>query len=255
LHRQMGQDENDMFNLARELEDYAERYERQAGGNEPPAFDPVATADDLMTQDVHPDGRLNLTAVHDTMYALQNGVLDYPAFRGNNGMNADEHLQASRDVLGLMANRLLQQGYPLPDFMVQPQLPEPLPAEINVDDLNLFEPDPGHPANVPARQAATPEQRDILDRLHANYLQQLQNPEQATLFFNDFMAQFPQLQGQERAVMNMIEIRVADLQAQAQEQQQQRQNPEGRARGGLVRPLMRNSQLASLHYQYGGFLH
>jgi len=95
----------------------------------------------------------------------------------------------------------------------------------------------------------------LLDRLHNTYLQQLQNPEQATLFFNDFMAQFPQLQGQERAVMNMIEIRVADLQAQAQEQQQQRQNPEGRARGGLVRPLMRNSQLASLHYRYGGFLH
>jgi hypothetical protein len=259
LHRQMGQDENDMYNLARELELYVARYERQQGIDERgqiPAFDPMAVADDLMTQDVHPDGRLNLTAVHDTMYALQNGVLDYPAFRGNTGMNADEHLQASRDVLGLMANRLLQQGYPLPDFLqlaqqAQQQVLAP-PAEINVDDLNLFEPDPGHPANAPARQAATPEQRDLLDRLHNTYLQQLQNPEQATLFFNDFMAQFPQLQGQERAVMNMIEIRVAELR---DAQEQLRQNPEGRARGGLVRPLMRNSQLASLHYRYGGFLH
>ena len=271
LHRQMGQDENDMFNLARELEQYVERYERQAGGNEPPVFDPMAVADDLLTQDIEPDGQLNLRAVYDTMYALTNGVLDYPAFRGNTGMNADEHLQASRNVLWLMAHKLVEQGYPAPDFMqgmIPPvgfdYLPVPAPqaqqlqappAEINVDDLNLFEPDPGHPANAPARQAATPEQRDLLDRLHNTYLQQLQNPEQATLFFNDFMAQFPQLQGQERAVMNMIEIRVADLQAQAQEQQQQRQNPEGRARGGLVRPLMRNSQLASLHYRYGGFLH
>lgn len=121
-----------------------------------------------------------------------------------------------------------------------------------MDDLNLFEPDPGHPANAPARQAATPEQLDLLNRLHDNYLQQLQNPEQATLFFNDFMAQFPQLQGQERAVMDMIEIRVTELR---DAQEQLRQNPEGLARGGLVRPLLRNPQLANLSYKYNAYLH
>jgi hypothetical protein len=164
-----------------------------------------------------------------------------------------------------MANRLLQQGYPLPDFLhptiarQAQQLPAP-PAEINVDDLNLFEPDPGHPANapaLPARRNATPEQNDLLDRLHNTYLAQLRDPTQAQLFFNDFMAQFPQLQGQERAVMNLIEIRVEELR---DAQEQLRQNPEGHARGGLVRPtlvrpLLRNPQLANLAYRYNGLLH
>ncbi len=258
LHREMGQNENDMFNLATELEQYVERYEREAGQQF--AFDPQTAADDLLTQDVHPDGRMNLTAVHDTMYALVNGELDYPGFR-EHGMNADENLQAQREVVWLMAQRLIQQGHPIPDFMegrIPPEgyneLPAP-PAEINVDDLNLFEPDPGHPANapaLPARQNATPEQNDLLDRLHNTYLAQLRDPAQAQLFFNDFMAQFPQMQGQERAVMNLIEIKVEELR---DAQEQLRQNPEGLARGGLVRPLLRNPQLANLAYRYNAYLH
>jgi hypothetical protein len=265
IFRQMGYNEDQLFGLATTLDNWITNYQN-ALGNEappaPPAFDPMAVADDLLTQDVHPDGRMNLTAVHDTMYALQNGVLDYPAFRGNTGMNADEHLQASRDVLGLMANRLLQQGYPLPDFLhptiarQAQQLPA-LPAEINVDDLNLFEPDPGHPANAPGRAPATPQQQDILDRLHNNYLQQLLDPGQADLFFQEFMAQFPQMRGQEREIRELIQQRVTELR---DAQEQLRNNPEGHARGGLVRPtlvrpLLRNPQLANLAYRYNGLLH
>jgi hypothetical protein len=259
IFRQMGYNEDQLFGLATTLDNWITNYQN-ALGNEappaPPAFDPMAVADDLLTQDVHPDGRMNLTAVHDTMYALQNGVLDYPAFRGNTGMNADEHLQASRDVLGLMANRLLQQGHPLPDFMNPREVPAP-PAEINVDDLNLFEPDPGHPANAPGRAPATPQQQDILDRLHNNYLQQLLDPGQAELFFQEFMAQFPQMRGQEREIRELIQQRVTELR---DAQEQLRNNPEGRARGGLVRPnlvrpLLRNPQLANLAYRYNGLLH
>ena len=263
IFRQMGYNEDQLFGLATTLDNWITNYQNALGREEPPAppaFDPQAIANDLLTQDIHPDGRMNLTAVHDTMYALQNGVLDYPAFRGNNGMNADEHLQASRDVLGLMADRLVQQGYPLPDFLHptiarQAQQLQAPPAEINVDDLNLFEPDPGHPANapaLPARGNATPEQTDLLDRLHNTYLAQLRDPAQAELFFNDFMAQFPQMQGQERAVMELIEMRVTELR---DAQEQLRQNPEGLARGGLVRPLLRNPQLANLAYRYNAYLH
>lgn len=257
IFRQMGYDEDTMFGLAQSLDNWITNYQNTLGNEAPlaqPAAAPQTIANDLLTQDIEPDGQLNLRAVHDTMYALQNNLLDYPGIRG---INPDQQAQLSTAVLELMADRLVQQGFPLPDFLhptiaQQAQQLRAPPAEINVDDLNLFEPDPGHPANAPARQAATPEQLDLLNRLHDNYLQQLQNPEQATLFFNDFMAQFPQLQGQERAVMDMIEIRVTELR---DAQEQLRQNPEGLARGGLVRPLLRNPQLANLSYKYNAYLH